>query len=44
VDRLDLDLQRLHQPGQPGRLAGGQLEDQPAEGGRVDDRVLERPG
>jgi len=44
VDGLDLDLQRLDQPGEPGCLAAGQLEHQPAEGRRVDDRVLERPG
>jgi hypothetical protein len=44
VDGLDLDLQGFDQPGQPGRLAAGQLEHQPAERGRVDNRVLERPG
>ena len=44
MDGLDLDLQRLHQPGQPRRLAARQLEDQAAEGRRVHDRVLERPG
>ena len=42
MDRLDLDLQRLHQPGQARRLAGRQLEHQPAERGRVDHRMLER--
>jgi tryptophanyl-tRNA synthetase len=41
VDRLDLDLEQLHQPGQPGRLAARQVEHQAAEHGRVDDRVLE---
>jgi hypothetical protein len=44
VDGLDLDLQRLDQAGKPRGLAAGQLEDEPAERGRVDDRVLERPG
>jgi len=44
VDRLDLDLQRFHQAGQPGRLAAGQLEYQAAERRRVDHRVLEWPG
>jgi hypothetical protein len=44
MDGLDLDLQRLHQPGQPRRLTAGQLEDQPAERRCVDDRVFERPG
>jgi len=44
VDGLDLDLQRLDQPGEPGCLAAGQLEHQPAKGRRVDDLVLERPG
>jgi hypothetical protein len=44
VDRLDLDLQRVHQAGQPGGLAARQLEHQPAERGRIDDRVLEGPG
>jgi hypothetical protein len=44
MDWLDLDLQRLHQPRQPRRLAGRQLENQPAERSRVHDRVLERPG
>ena len=44
VDGLDLDLQRLHQAGQPRRLAAGQLEHQAAESRRIHDRVLERPG
>jgi hypothetical protein len=44
MDGLDLDLQRLHQAGQPGRLAAGQLEHQPAERRRVDHRMLEWPG
>ncbi|MDQ6919269.1 MAG: hypothetical protein M3Z98_07915, partial [Candidatus Dormibacteraeota bacterium] len=35
VDGFDLDLQRLDQPGQPRRLAAGQLEHQPAEAGGV---------
>ena len=44
VDRLDLDLQDLDQAGQARSLAGRQLEDQAAERGRVEDRVLEWPG
>jgi hypothetical protein len=43
VDGLDLDLQGLDQAGESGCLATGQLEHQPAERSRVDDRVLERP-
>ena len=41
MDRLQLDLQRLHQARQAGRLAGRELEYQPAEGGGVHHRVLE---
>ena len=41
MNGLDLDLQSLHQAGQPRRLAGGELEDGPAQRGGVDDRVLE---
>ena len=44
MDGLDLDLQRLHQPGQPRRLTERKLEDQSPEGGRVHHRVLQRPG
>jgi tryptophanyl-tRNA synthetase len=44
VDGLDLDLQRLHQPGQAGRLTGRQLEHHPAQRRGVDDRVLEGLG
>jgi hypothetical protein len=44
VDRLDLYLQRLHEAGQSGRLAGRQLEHQAPERRRVHHRVLERPG
>ena len=44
MDGLDLDLQCLNESRQPGCLTAWQLEHQPAEGGRVDDRVLERSG
>jgi hypothetical protein len=44
VDGLDLDLQCLDQARQPRRLAGRELEDCPAQGGGVDNRVLERSG
>ena len=40
--RQHLDLERLHQPGEPRRLAGRQLEHEPRQRGGVDDRVLER--
>jgi hypothetical protein len=43
MHRLDLDLQRLHQAGQARGLSGRKLEDEPAEYGGVDDRVLKRP-
>ncbi len=44
MDRLDLDLERLHQACEARRLAAGQLEHQAAERRRVDDRVLQGPG
>jgi len=43
VNGLDLYLERLEQAGEARRLAGGQLEHQPAEGRGVHDGVLERP-
>jgi hypothetical protein len=42
VGRGDVELQDLHQPSQAGRLAFGQLQNQPRESRRVDDRVLQR--
>ena len=44
MHRFDLDLQGLHQARESRRLAGGELEQEAAESGGVDDRVLERPG
>ena len=44
MDGLDPDLQRLHQPGQAGRLAAGQLEHQAAQRRRVDHGVVEGTG
>jgi len=44
MDRLDLDLQHLHQPGQAGGLARGQLQQEAPELGGVDHRMLERSG
>jgi hypothetical protein len=38
----DVQLQRLHHPGQARGLAAGQVEDQPGQRRGVDDRVLER--
>ena len=43
VDGLDPDLQGLHQPCQPRRLAAGQLEHKAAQRRGVDHRVLQRP-
>jgi hypothetical protein len=42
VRRRDLDFELAHQPRQARRLALGQVEDEPGQGGGVDDRVLER--
>jgi hypothetical protein len=39
----DVQLQRLHHPGQARGLATRQVEDQPGQRRGVDDRVLERP-
>ena len=38
----DVELQLVHQPRKPGRLAFGKVEHQPRESRCVDDRVLER--
>ncbi len=42
MGRRDVEGKRLHQPGQAGRLPFGQLQHQPRERRRVDDRVLQR--
>jgi len=42
VGRRDIEAQLLDQPRQPWRLAFGQLENEPRQRGRVDDRMLER--
>jgi len=42
VRRAHLQLQQLHHPGQPGRLAAGQVEHQLGQRRGVDDGVLQR--
>jgi len=42
VGRRDVQAKLLHQPRQPRRLAFGQLENQPGERRRVNDRVRQR--
>ncbi len=40
--RRDVEAELFHEPGQAWRLTLRQVEDEPGERGRVDDRVLER--
>ena len=42
MGRRDVESELLHQPGQPGSLAFGQLEHQPGQRRSVDDRMLKR--
>jgi hypothetical protein len=42
VGRGDIKAELLHESREPGRLALRELQHEPGEGGRVDDRVLER--
>jgi hypothetical protein len=42
VRRRDVEAELFHEPGQAWRLTLRQVEDEPGERGRVDDRVLER--
>ena len=42
VGGSDVEAELFHEPGEARRLSLGQLEDEPCERGRVDDRMLER--
>jgi len=42
VGRRDVEAELVHEPGQPGRLALRQVEDEARQGRGVDDRMLER--
>jgi hypothetical protein len=42
MSRRHVETEHLDKPGQAGRLALGELEDEPGQGRGVDDRVLER--
>jgi len=42
VGRCDVETELFDEPGQAGCLALGQVEDEPRQGGGIEDRVLER--